>query len=86
MTVVAASETFELRSDLASPTYLPTLFGDPTTAENYTSTPPADLLRTVDTMYAAALPRTALHCWTSPLAGTARHLPGERGGRLSKPR
>jgi hypothetical protein len=28
MTVVAASETFELRSDLASPTYLPTLFGD----------------------------------------------------------
>jgi hypothetical protein len=75
MTVVAASETFELRSDLASPTYLPTLFGDLTTAENYTSMPPTDLLRAVSAIGAAALFAPTLHCWTSPPAGTAATSP-----------
>jgi hypothetical protein len=66
MTVVAASETFELRSDLASPTYLPTLFGDLTTAENYTSTPPADLLRAVDQAEVARSSVSSPVDWSSP--------------------
>jgi hypothetical protein len=51
MTVAAASDSFELRSDLASRTYLPRLsMMSSASAKTYTSTPPRDFppaLRTV---------------------------------------